>query len=111
MSVESVMPSNHLILCRPLLLPTRFNVDMIPQFSSLSEGHLMGQLTPMSSRTLHLEPCSNPRPIRPTTSFFQFPLASVSCLVLIGDNWQKECDKSDASRVGTVLVGCSFFLY
>ena len=38
MSIESVMPSNHLILCRPLLLPTIF--PSIRVFSNESALHI-----------------------------------------------------------------------
>ena len=38
MSIESVMPSNHLILCRPLLLPSVF--PSIRVFSSVSALHI-----------------------------------------------------------------------
>ena len=36
MSIESVMPSNHLILCRPLLLPSVFPSIMVCSVSFLS---------------------------------------------------------------------------
>ena len=39
MSIESVMPSNHLILCRPLLLPSIF--PSIRVFSNESALHIM----------------------------------------------------------------------
>ena len=38
MSIESIMPSNHLILCRPLLLPSIF--PSIKAFSSVSVLHI-----------------------------------------------------------------------
>ena len=34
MSIESVMPSNHLILCRPLLLPASGSFQMSQLFAS-----------------------------------------------------------------------------
>ena len=40
MSIESVMPSNHLILCRPLLLPSIF--PSIRVFSNESALHMRG---------------------------------------------------------------------
>ena len=39
MSIESVMPSNHLILCRPLLLPTSI-IPSIRGFSNESAFHM-----------------------------------------------------------------------
>ena len=38
MSIKSIMPSNHLILCRPLLLPSVF--PSIKAFSSMSVLHI-----------------------------------------------------------------------
>ena len=38
MSIESVMPSNHLILCRPLLLPSIF--PSVKVFSNVSALHI-----------------------------------------------------------------------
>ena len=35
MSIESVMPSNHLILCRPLLLPPSINIRIFSNESTL----------------------------------------------------------------------------
>ena len=43
MSIESVMPSDHLILCRPLLLPSIF--PSIRVFSNESVVHIRGQST------------------------------------------------------------------
>ena len=40
MSIESVMPSNHLILCRPLLPPSIFQVSIIRVFSNESVLHI-----------------------------------------------------------------------
>ena len=37
LSIESVMPSNHLILCLPLLLPSLFS-DILLQFSSVTQS-------------------------------------------------------------------------
>ena len=102
MSIELVRPSNHLTLCRPLLLPSDpHSSDHFPKGDGAADAYEQPHLAfgALLQSTPHQ-----------TNHIFQFPLASVSCLVLIGDNWQKECDRSDASRVGTVSVGRSFFL-
>ena len=40
MSIESAMPSNHLILCRPLLLPSIFpSIRVLPNESSGDSSH------------------------------------------------------------------------
>ena len=43
MSIESVMPSNHLILCRPLLLPPSI-LPSIRVFSSVSSSHQVAKV-------------------------------------------------------------------
>ena len=43
MSIESVMPSNHLILCRPLLLPSIFpSIKVFSNESATSGGQSTG---------------------------------------------------------------------
>ena len=46
MSIELVMPSNHLILCRPLLLPSVF--PSIRVFSNESDFHITDAKAPMN---------------------------------------------------------------
>ena len=48
MSIESVMPSNHLILCRPVLLPSSI-FPRIRVFSSESVLHIRSQSTGVSA--------------------------------------------------------------
>ena len=52
-SIESVMPSNHLILCHPLLLPSIF--PSIRVFSNESVLHIRW---PYWSFSFHLSPCN-----------------------------------------------------
>ena len=63
MSVESVMPSNHLILCHPLLLPPTFNLSQhqgsfqVNQFLA-SGGQSIGALASASILPMNIQDSS-----------------------------------------------------
>ena len=76
MSIELVRPSNHLILCRPLLLPSDpHSSDHFPKGDGAADAYEQPHLAfgALLQSTPHQ-----------TNHIFQFPLASVSCLVLTG---------------------------
>ena len=96
MSIESVMPSNHLVLCHPLLLlPSIFpsirvfsNVSSSHQFAKVLEFQLQHQSFQWTPRTDFLSdglvgsPCS-PRDSQESSSAPQFKSISSSMLSLL----------------------------
>ena len=57
MSMESVMPSNHLVLCRPLLLPSIFPINRVFSSESLfaSGGQNIGALASEEVPLMHIQ--------------------------------------------------------
>ena len=72
MSIESMMPSNHLILCHPLLLPSIFPSIRVFSSELTAKRRIPGTL-PVDK--LSVRPCMSTCSI-----FLHFPRGSLSCL-------------------------------
>ena len=76
LSIESVMPSNHLILCRPLLLPPS-TFPSIGVFSNESVLHI--RWSKYQSFSFSISPFNEYSGLISFRIDFRFPLVSASC--------------------------------
>ena len=100
MSIESVMPSNHLILCRPLLLPSIFpSIRLFPMSQLFASG---GQIIGASASA----------PVPPMNIQDLFPLGLTGLTSFLSKGLSRVfSNKSISSSVLRFLYGPTLTLY
>ena len=78
MSIESVMPSNHLILCRPLLLlPSIFPTIRVFSDDHMDVGSLMSCFSAFSKSSLYIWSFLVYILLKPSLKYFEYYLGSM----------------------------------